>query len=319
MNNLLYLSAGSNKWGTGHLWRSLELISVFREEGLHINAVAIVPDRSEMQKLSSITGAYDKCIQSIKELGSVEELGIVVDVHTDLQPELLHWLKGQGKSVFALDWYYDFGGIVVETANLRGGAEELKYAIIRKEFHDVLLKRNESRPKYDAVAVIGGGDHRRYLQRIYRFFSEDKLFARKNIAIVLGQMVEEELGEPSSETISVLKSPGNIARIMADASVGITNGGTTLMEFTMLGVPAIIFPQSEQEDNFVCTFLEQGSAVMGSSDPEEFAGQITKIWDSELLHKTMAGKARALIDGHGAERITDLVLNTLFKEEYSRK
>jgi UDP-N-acetylglucosamine:LPS N-acetylglucosamine transferase len=120
----------------------------------------------------------------------------------------------------------------------------------------------------------------------------------------------------SSATVSVLENPDSISDIMADTLVGITNGGTTLMEFTMLGVPAIVFPQSEQEDRFVYTFLEKGSAVMGSSRPDEFAEQITALWDDEIMRKTMSGNARELIDGLGAERITELVLNTFQKGEY---
>lgn len=313
MKKLLYLSAGSSKWGTGHLLRSIELIDILRKKGLHIYTIALVPDVIEMQKLSVFINGYDRRVQSLHEIDVVNADGIVVDVHTSFQTELFLWLKEQRHMVVALDWYHDIGNIIVARANLRGGAEALKYAIIRREFQDALRNRSELNPEYDAVAVIGGGDNRRHLDKIFSIFTEDGHFLDKKIALILGPMVDGKLSKfagNSVRAVTVLRNPDNIAWIMSNTSVGITNGGTSLMEFTMLGVPTIVFPQSEEEENFVKPFIENRCSVLGLLETEGFTTQIIELWKDEKLRKTLSENGRKLIDGHGAERIAEIIFNT---------
>lgn len=317
MKKLFYLSSGSSKWGSGHLRRSDELINVLRNKGINVNTIAVVPDNDEMKRLSSFVNVYDRYVQSLNEIGGVDAEGIVVDVHTDFQYTIFPWIQSQRCSVVALDWYYDTGKNIIAMANLRGGAEALKYAIVRKEFHEAYKRRlrPNSGPEYDAVVMMGGGDKRGYLPKVLKLFTEDECFSNRIIIIVLGPMVEGKLTElvgHSMETISILRDPDNIADIMANATVGITNGGTSLMEFTMLGIPTLLFPQSEEEDDFIKSFLETGCSIMGTLKPREFAIQIMELWENEMLRKTMSERAIRLIDGHGVERISDLILKSLF-------
>ena len=123
----------------------------------------------------------------------------------------------------------------------------------------------------------------------------------------------------SAGTITLIRNPEHIADIMAGASVGITNSGTSLMEFTMLGVPTIIFPQSQQEDNFIRPFLEHGCSVPGSLDKEKFIEQIMDLWENKMMLTIMSERAKELIDGQGVERIAALVLKTFFQDGHEIK
>lgn len=269
-----------------------------------------------MKKLSGFTNEYDRWVQSLAELVKLNADRIVIDVHTDIQPEIFSWLKKQRLSAVVLDWYYETGKFVVATANLRGGAEALKYAIIRSEFREARMKRSASGSTYDAVVIMGGGDNRKHIDRISRIFAEDGRFAGKKIVTVPGPLTDIKFSEHSSlssGTVTILRNPENIADIMANASVGITNGGTSLMEFTMLGVPTIIFPQSEQEENFIRPFLEHGCAVEGSTDKEKFIEQIVQLWGNKMMLASMLEKAKDLVDGLGTERIAALVLKTFYQ------
>lgn len=322
MKKLFYLSAGSSKWGTGHLRRSVELIGILRGRGLNVDAVALVPDEYEMEKLFSFINTYDRRVKFLHEIGEINADGIVVDVHTDFQPELFPWLIKQALPVFGLDWYHETGGIVVKSANLRGGADALKYSIVRKEFHDAYKSRIGFDPEYDAVVMVGGCDNRGYLNKIYSFFSEDKRFSDRKIFIVLGPMVDDKLADiagNNSGRISVARNPDNLAFIMAKSAVGITNGGTSLMEFTMLGIPTLIFPQSAQEEDFIAPFLECGCSIKGSLEPEEFASQIIQLWEDNALRRIKSWKAKKLIDGFGAERIADMIFGTFLKSGNQKK
>lgn len=318
MKKLFYLSSGSSKWGSGHLRRSDELINVLRNKGINVNTIAVVPDNDEMKRLSSFVNVYDRYVQSLNEIGGVDAEGIVVDVHTDFQYTIFPWIQSQRCSVVALDWYYDTGKNIIAMANLRGGAEALKYAIVRKEFHEAYKRRliSNSEPEYDAVVVVGGGDKRKHLDRIFSIFTKEGVFSNKTIAIVLGPLVDGKIARLSGQslgTITILKTPDNIADIMSNASVGVTNGGTSLMEFAMLGIPTIIFPQSEEETNFIKPFLKGKCSVLGSLQQKEFTQQIISLWKDKKLRKKMSEQARQLIDGHGTERIAEIICNTFYK------
>lgn len=84
------------------------------------------------------------------------------------------------------------------------------------------------------------------------------------------------------------------------------------MEFTMLGVPALLYPQSPQEENFIKLFLDYGCALQGSLEPDRCAEQIFKLLGNKTITEDMSRKARELIDGRGADRIADIISKTFF-------
>lgn len=314
---IFYLAAGSCRWGAGHLRRSYELIKTLRNSGATLQTVAFIPYNKEKESFSSLIESYDRCVHTLDEIGIVKADGIVVDVNTDFQPELFLWLKKQKIEVIALDWYQRSDGLAISTVNLRGGTLALEHCIIREEFLEAFNSRDVSAAKYDAVVVLGGGDLRGYINTISGFFEEDQTFLNRKIAIVIGPIVNERdlrLPESSSSSIKIFKNPDNIADIMAKASVGITNGGTTLMEFTMLGVPTIIFPQSYQEDKFVKSFIKNGCGILGSLEQIKFIEQLQELWENEMLWKERSQKARSLIDGRGVNRIANVIANILFRQ-----
>jgi len=316
LKRIFYLSGGASQWGVGHLMRSIELVSVLRNRGLDVYSVALIPNNMDTKKLKRVASLYDCCIENLDDIPMAEVNGIVIDMHTETQPAILGWLETRKTPAFALDWYHDFGEADLAVANLRGGASSLKYSIIRSEFQDAYEKRFEFTYRPDAVVVVGGRDPRGHLRRIARIIGEDNRFSNKEIVIVLGPLVEEGYEKrmvPFGEHVTVLRNPGNIAKIMAGAVVGVTNGGTSLMEFTMLGVPAIILPQSKEEDAFIHPFLEQGCGVLGSSKDQEFAGQLCELWENETLRQKRSEMARGLIDGLGAHRIADLIVDHIFR------
>jgi len=280
-----------------------------------VYSVALIPNDSAATKLSSFLGSYTICLSSLSDIVINGVHGIIVDVDLDLQPELIIWLREGNLKTFALDWYVDDGSAIKEKINLRDSISALKYCIIREEFHKASEKYAGSPPQNDVVVVIGGGDLRGYLPLILKYFTEEDFFLNKKIVIVLGPMVNDSELSLSKEqnNISFLKNPGNIAEIMASTHIGISNGGTSLMEFTMLGVPTIIFPQSEREETFISPFLERRCGILGSIERHEFIKQFNQLWEDITLRKSMSETGRKLIDGLGAIRIAEAI------ESFSRR
>ncbi len=287
------------------------MIRILRKIGVSLTSVAFIPDRTDAIKLSIFLQLYDNSISSLYEIESNFISSVVVDVDDDLQPEMLAWLRRHSIKAFALDWYINDSGIVKGKINLREGVSAFKYCIIREEFHIAKNKYAGIPPSYDAVVVLGGGDFRGHLSTLLKYFKEEVFFSYKKIVVVIGPMIDDSVfnivGYPKN--ILVLKSPDNIAELMANACVGISNGGTSLMEFTMLGIPTLIFPQTSKEDIFIKPFLENGSSVLGSLDRDVFKKQLKQLWENHTLRTQMSEKARQLIDGLGAQRIADKIAN----------
>lgn len=309
MKKILYVSAGSRKWGTGHVRRSMQVINELSKIDLDVLSVALVPDDSEALMLRTFLHPYNLRVSSLNEIETDGASAIVVDVDDDLQPEMLDWLRRTNLKVFALDWYINDSDIIQDKINLREGVSAFKYCIIREEFHRAKEKYAGRHPSYDAVVVAGGGDFRGHISTLLKYFQEDDFFSNKRIVVVMGPMMDDSLldNKSFSQNLLVLKSPDNIAEIMANAYVGISNGGSSLMEFTMLGIPTLVFPQTAKEDTFVNPFLENGSSIAGSLDRNLFKLQLKDLWGNHPLRRQLSVKARQLIDGFGAARIADRI------------
>ncbi|MBF0522453.1 MAG: hypothetical protein HQL24_05285 [Candidatus Omnitrophica bacterium] len=310
--NILYLAAGSQKWGMGHLKRSKFVIDCLRVEKQKVTAIAIIPDDRNIGLSKAISG-YDHFVTGLASIKNKIFDGVIVDVHTDFQPEVFKWLKKQNRPTVGLDWYSKTDGVITQTVNLRGGAKVLKFALIRKE---ILKQTVQKKRTFDAVAVLGGKDSRGYLDKLLKIFVEDDFYKNKKIIFVVGPMVKGKISEfvgHKKGPVTILRNPERLPEIMAKTKVGLTNGGTSLMEFTRLGVPTIVFPQSKQEENFIPVFLRQGGSLRGSMNPRHLQQQLLNLWEDERLWEKKSQKAKQLIDGRGVKRTVQKILKVFRK------
>ena len=223
MKKILYIAAGSRKWGAGHVRRSSQVINTLNKIGEDVLSIALVPTDEEALMLRSFLHPYNFKVSSLNEIETDGASTIVVDVDDDLQPEMFAWLKRTNLRVFALDWYINDSEIVQDKINLREGVSAFKYCIIREEFHRAKEKYVGSSPSYDVVVVVGGGDFRGHISTLLKYCKEDEFFSNKKIVVVMGPMTDDSsLNSKSfSQNLLVLKSPDNIAEIMANTYVGI--------------------------------------------------------------------------------------------------
>jgi len=303
---LLYVSAGSVKMGMGHLLRSEQVVDILRKKGLDLRTVALIPDGA-ISSLSPLLDCYEFRRNSLQDIGVHDVDAAVVDVDVNIQAYLLPWLQEKGLRTFALDWYTETGNVVVKRINLRDGISALRYCIVRNDFHCAAKKRIGIAPKYDAVVVLGSGDIRGYLPAFMSCFQKERVFLDRKIAVIIGPLVDSSQCEPVADQKNLIieKNPKNLAELMANAYLGITNGGTTLMEFTMLGVPTVIFPQTEREATFVAPFVKLGCGLLGSMKKDEYIPQLRMLWANKILRQQMSESCLKTIDGLGASRVAE--------------
>lgn len=106
-------------------------------------------------------------------------------------------------------------------------------------------------------------------------------------------------------------SPNNLVELALESDVGITAGGGIMYEFCALGLPTIVVPVLDKmEEN--AKVLEKYGAVICTARADRVSAQSlgNTIRDLSDLEKRqpMSKSAQCLIDGNGAERIANRLI-----------
>lgn len=306
MKRILVLASGSYQWGSGHLRRSLEISYLLAKQDFKISSGALTTNLNQ-KGLESILSQYDCCFSSVEEIQIQDVDAIVVDVHEDMQPKVYNWVKSLNKPVIALDWYFGGDDCISAKINLRGDISNLKYAIIRREFRQDNKRISKQDKEFDLFMSLGSRDDCGALRTLFEFLNNIE-FSDKKIVIVPAVM-GEEFSALSQENIQIIREPVSVSELMGKSKVGISNGGTTLMELMSLGIPTIVFPQSKQEEVFTQRVFDYGCSVKGVLDRSVFSKQCNMLWSDKELYDQMSIKAEQLVDGRGSQRILQIIEN----------
>ena len=130
---------------------------------------------------------------------------------------------------------------------------------------------------------------------------------------------KEELRKMASENkaINLYESVSDMADIMKKADLAVSAGGTTLYELCAIGVPTVVFSMADNQMEFVKAFDKAG-AVKYAGDVRTDKRLVEKIvtWGTAVVEnkgfrKRMSDKAKGIIDGNGAKRIAQGVLELI--------
>jgi spore coat polysaccharide biosynthesis predicted glycosyltransferase SpsG len=126
----------------------------------------------------------------------------------------------------------------------------------------------------------------------------------------------------SKNEIILVKTNDSLWRILSTCSVAILSGGTTTYEAAYAGLPTINLIEDEQHAFLIQELLEKKVSVRAGSNWVEGLNCLPAILGDYFKHRDkllcMHQNSKALIDGSGAERITqDILVNYLSKVELS--
>lgn len=113
----------------------------------------------------------------------------------------------------------------------------------------------------------------------------------------------------SRDGVRLYEDVHDVARLMADARLAVTSGGTTVWELALLGVPAIVGSVAPIEERLVAGLrAQQLFDVLGSYQqisPGELARRVrARLSDADWITR-MAHLARKIVDGEGRRRVVD--------------
>jgi spore coat polysaccharide biosynthesis predicted glycosyltransferase SpsG len=99
----------------------------------------------------------------------------------------------------------------------------------------------------------------------------------------------------------------NMPEVLRGAKLAVTAGGTTLYELASLGVPMVMLAIAENQrptcERFAVADAAGYAGWYGELTPARLVEEIMVYWTEPELLRTLATRARSLVDGRGAARV----------------
>lgn len=311
---MLYVTAGSYRYGFGHVRRSMELAKTLQET-FDLAFYAYVESRGhESLDFSGVKQIINPFIEESCH-------GVLIDMPEPYAEKALAFYSQEMRDVplTALGCFLkinDKPDVVINLDNMgenlsyRKYYVGLQYSIIREIFSKYREKPRVAKGYSNVVISLGGADVEGVSELLVNLFHE-KLSSYQDIKyhLILGPLSEKKEYRKGSLDLRVYWTPKNLEELMSEADVAICNGGTMMMEYAFLGIPVIAVPQTPHEEIFVSKFENQGAAVLVKSrDIKEKVGtSLLELLASKPRREAMSRIGQKMSDGLGKDRIAQIL------------
>jgi len=178
-----------------------------------------------------------------------------------------------------------------------------------RQIRHVLRKRwSRTHARRTRVLVaLGGGQHvRRVAQQLVDAIR--RCTSDVSIAVAAGFSAGQR---PRLRGARWLSAQTGLAHALADCDVAIVAGGVTLYEACALGTPAVALAVVPAQRRTILEFASRGAIVdaglASAITIERVARRVTELLGDERQRRTIAARARRLVDGLGARRAAEQI------------
>ncbi|MCQ4333829.1 UDP-2,4-diacetamido-2,4,6-trideoxy-beta-L-altropyranose hydrolase [Natronomonas sp. F2-12] len=189
------------------------------------------------------------------------------------------------------------------------------YVLLRREIQG---RRNDDPPwrkrPQRAIVTMGGSDIARLTPTIVKAF--DGVDLHVDAIIGPGCSVEHErnvrqAANDCSTDIHVIRDPNDLAERMFQADFAVSTASSTTYELLALGTPIVSIPVAENQQPIATALRSRDIAtVLESEDGEEaFTNAIEEYINNTQLRRARRISGRKLVDGKGAKRIADAMID----------
>jgi len=119
--------------------------------------------------------------------------------------------------------------------------------------------------------------------------------------------------------VTVVNSPTDrMGELLDQTGLALVSGGVTAYEASALGVPSIVLCQNQRELSRMEQFERTGSILLLGSGTlvteDQLVRGLNRLADDQTLWQKMSAAGRQVSDGHGVERISQIVMDLLWKQ-----
>jgi UDP-2,4-diacetamido-2,4,6-trideoxy-beta-L-altropyranose hydrolase len=343
MNRALLIRAdGSEQIGTGHVMRCLALAEAWRDRGgTVVFALASASEALEKRLksegmetavLSVAAGGKGDARKTAALARKRDASWVVVDGYA-FDDRYLESVRGAGLQLAVVDdnGILDrYAAEMVINANLHAD-EHLyrrrnrnaclllgsRYALIRREFRERRVRRRRFSARPCRILVtLGGADVLGLTPMAIRAL-RNLLPTEIDVRAVVGpsnpgfERCREEMSAASYRG-EVIPAATNMAEQMAWADVAVAAAGSTCWEMASLGLPAILIVTADNQAPIAASLHKAGIAVSlgrsGRALDARIAAAVKNLCADAALRRDMSRRGRRLIDGRGAERIAQVLM-----------
>lgn len=337
---ILIRTDANEEVATGHLMRCLTIADKVKKLGHEVqfifkdeSSTKVLLERASYIMLSNCGDKDDEIYEMISILKSYKNPVLLLDLY-EFDAFYMKQLKPYAKLATFDDMFDEKYPVdLLINYNLyytkfdyhtRYFGEKIKlllggqYVPIREEFVQNLCMVND---KVSSVLLIcGGGDKYHILLNLIKKFCKKKLNATIEFIVVVGALntdIDELKSiEETESKIIVYENVTNLASIMSKVDVVVSAASTVLYEACCMRVPTIFFSVADNQkydvDCFSCNKL-----MMYAGDVRENMEEVIDNVDRILAllsedyweRSAMSEKMTSVIDGNGAQRIAEELVN----------
>jgi UDP-2,4-diacetamido-2,4,6-trideoxy-beta-L-altropyranose hydrolase len=325
--------------GTGHIMRCLTLADALRQRGaaaeflcraLPGHLIELV--RSRGYETQVLAGAMDDAAESAAYFARSQPDWIVVD-HYSLGKSWESAVRPHAKWIFAIDDLADrehdcdllldqnlYDGVEQRyAARVPGRCRQLigpRYALLRPEFAQLRSHvARSAKPVASLLVSFGGTDRTNETARVLRIL-RDALPSSVAVDVVIGP------SNPHADQLRALVSDrpatalhvatDRMAELMSKADAFIGAGGSTTWERFCLGLPSLVIAVAENQVP-TSQYLGKLGAIdyigRGSElSTDDIRAALSRFLKDHERRSRMAELGMQLVDGHGAQRVSDCLL-----------
>nr|WP_321428329.1 UDP-2,4-diacetamido-2,4,6-trideoxy-beta-L-altropyranose hydrolase [uncultured Campylobacter sp.] len=338
--NVLIRADSNEKIGSGHIMRTKSIAAQLKELGAKV-LYALADERgkrlinNEFQSvvLSSNYECLDDEIKALSSAIKEQKIKLILLDSYFVTPKYFKELKKLAKVAYIDDldaFAYECEALINYGAffdkNEYKARQNLakkhflgsEFAPLRAEFGST-QKSSRNTQKKQVLLTTGNTDLLGIMPRLLEAFLSDESLKNLEFLAISGAFNEHENKllalSAKYKNIKVLKSPENMAQIMAEADFVLSAGGSTLYELASLAKAVICFSIAANQNN-IKSWAEAGAMLYAGDAKADFGSVVTRsvnllksLLNDENLAKTLGQKAHFFVDGKGAIRLAKELLN----------
>jgi len=330
--------------GAGHITRMIALAQSWRKSGgdTHFLCAEITPnlksrilnEKISLEKVQSASGSLDdlrKTYRVISRLG-LRNTTVVLDGYR-FGAEYQRCLKDAGCRILLMDdfghsefyyadWVLNQNHLAQEGAYTRRAPYTrlllgTKYALLRREF-EKFINTDRKFPKIatKVLVTLGGVDSNNLTGLVIEALRGCSL----NLKVVIGggsahlekiRAAIKKIKAPDSRPDLVVDT-SRMPELMKWADLAVAAGGSTAWELCFMGVPSLYLISAQNQQPVAVNLDKDGLGVclprlVDRTDLTALAQQVLRLSNDQKMRKKMSKKCRALVDGHGSERVVQIL------------
>jgi spore coat polysaccharide biosynthesis predicted glycosyltransferase SpsG/CMP-N-acetylneuraminic acid synthetase len=188
------------------------------------------------------------------------------------------------------------------------------YAILREQFRG--REKDVREAARTVLLSFGGSDPQGLTVKAARALAPldrgVELVAVAGPAFSWRRELDAAAAESAGRVRVVHNAEGHISELMLDADLMVGSGGMSVYEIAALGTPGVILGQNLREDRRMREFARHGTIEylgLGTDvDDGTLLAAVRRLLDDPVRRRAMVARGRALVDGLGATRAAEVVL-----------